>query len=147
HEYSAPYMWFGTGAYQLRPEQNEGDEGWLTLRYRKVYRNYLQPAGLEVPLVITETGIDGGIRDRPGPAGFGWRDFQDFWEAEGQVRTTTAGFYMEQLAWYDAELREDPYVKGASIYALAAPTGWGSFEINGMLAELFKQYLEVHPRR
>lgn len=147
HEYSAPYMWFGTGTYQLREGQDEGDEGWLTLRYRKVYRDYLQPAGLELPLLITETGIDGGIMERPGPPGLGWADFQRFWEAEGMVRTTAAGFYVEQLAWYDAELREDPYVRGASIYALAAPVGWGSFEIVGGVADLLKQYFSVHPRR
>ncbi len=112
HEYSAPTMWFGTGVHQLEAGQDEGDEGWLTLRYRKVYRRYLQPAGLAVPLVITETGIDGGIVQRPGPVGFGWQDFQGFWEAEGLVRTTAAGFYMEQLAWYDAELGPGPLCAG-----------------------------------
>lgn len=147
HEYSAPYMWFGTGTYQLGAGQDEGDEGWLTLRYRKVYRDILQPAGLEIPLLITETGIDGGIRERPGPPGLGWADFQDFWKAEGMVRTSPAGFYVEQLAWYDAELREDAYVKGASIYALAAPVGWGSFEIIGTVSDLLHQYFSVHPRR
>jgi hypothetical protein len=146
HEYSAPYMWFGTGTHQLRPGQNEGDEGWLTLRYRKVYRNYLQPAGLEVPLLITETGIDGGIRERPGPQGTGWRDFESFWLAEGHVRRSAAGFYTEQLAWYDAELQKDSYVRGASIYVLAAPVGWHTFEIIGAVSDHLRQYYEVHPR-
>lgn len=147
HEYSAPYMWFGTGPFQLRAGSDEGDEGWLTLRYRKVYRQHLQPAGLEVPLLITETGIDGGIRNRPGPPGQGWRDFQDFWRREGHVTTTAAGFYVEQLAWYDAQLVQDPYVKGAAIYALAAPRGWASFEILGQCAAILQQYLAVHPPR
>ncbi len=96
HEYSAPYMWFGTGKYQLVAGTDEGDEGWLTLRYRKAYRQYLQPAGLDVPLLITETGIDGQVQNRAGPTGLGWQDFQNFWKAEGQVRTSTAGFYVEQ---------------------------------------------------
>ncbi|MBA3530288.1 MAG: hypothetical protein H0T73_00005, partial [Ardenticatenales bacterium] len=147
HEYSAPYLWFGSGPYQLQAGQDEGDEGWLTLRYRKAYRRYLQPNGLDIPLLITETGIDGQVLNRPGPSGLGWQDFADFWEQEGRIRTTAADFYMEQLAWYDAELVLDSYVGGAAIYALAAPTGWASFEIVGSCADLLQQYLAVHPRR
>jgi len=147
HEYSAPYMWFGSGPYQLQPGVNEGDEGWLTLRYRKVYRQYLQPAGLEVPLLITETGIDGQVTGRPGPVGKGWLDFQQYWQKEGQVRTTTAAFYVEQLAWYDAELLQDHYVKGASIFALGATSGWETFELIGSCADILQDYFTVHPRR
>ncbi|MCZ7569386.1 MAG: hypothetical protein M5U01_12515 [Ardenticatenaceae bacterium] len=146
HEYSAPYLWFGTGAYQFQPGVDEGDEGWLTLRYRKVYRQYLQPAGLEVPLLITETGIDGSVANRPGPAGSGWRDFRGFWQSEGRVTSSAAGFYVEQLTWYDAELAQDPYVKGAAIFALAGPQGWESFEMLGECARILQQYLAVHPR-
>jgi hypothetical protein len=147
HEYSAPYLWFGSGPHQLDPGADEGDTGWLTLRYRKVYRHYLEPAGLAVPLVITELGIDGGVAPRPGPPGLGWRDFAAFWEAEGRVRTTAAGFYIEQLAWYDAELQKDAYVRGAAIYALAAFAGWASFELLGPAVSILQQYLAVHPPR
>jgi len=38
HEYSCPWMWWMTGSYQLDPNADEGDEGWTTLRYRKIYR-------------------------------------------------------------------------------------------------------------
>ena len=144
HEYSAPYMWFGTGPYQLRPGQDEGDEGWLTLRYRKVYRHYLKPANLAVPLLITETGIDGAVQPRPGPKGDGWKDFIAFWRQEGRITTTPEGFYMEQLVWYDTELQKDPYVLGAAIYALVV-FGQPSFEIVGPCAALLRQYLAVHP--
>lgn len=147
HEYSAPYMWFGTGRYQLQEGVDEGDTGWLTLRYRKVYRQYLQPNQLDIPLLITETGIDGQVLNRPGPTGLGWADFQEFWKAEGLVRTSPAGYYVEQLAWYDAELQLDDYVKGASIFALAAPVGWSTFELLGSCADILKQYIAVHPRR
>ena len=133
-------MWFGSGPYQLEEGVNEGDEGWLTLRYRKVYRQFLQPAGLEVPLLITETGIDGQVQNRPGPRGLGWQDFQKFWEDEGHMRTTAPGFYIEQLAWYDRQLQQDHYVKGAAIYALGASRGWGSFELVGHSAEILHQY-------
>ncbi len=147
HEYSAPEMWFGAGDNQNHPTGDEGDEGWLTLRYRKVYRQYLQPAGLAVPLIITETGVDGQVGGRPGPSGKGWKDFADYWVAEGLATTTAAGFYIEQLAWYDGELARDDYVLGAAIYTLAGPSGWESFEIHGQAADILRQYLAVHPRR
>ncbi|MFZ2487592.1 MAG: hypothetical protein WAZ19_05675 [Anaerolineae bacterium] len=145
HEYSAPDMRFGTGTYQLQPGSDEGDEGWLTLRYRKVYRDYLQPAGLAVPLVITETGVDGFVQNHPGPQGMGWRDFTAYWQQQGQVSTTVEGFYAEQLAWYDGHLMVDDYVYGAAIYALAAPAGWESYEVIGPLLDILRQYLAVHP--
>jgi hypothetical protein len=147
HEYSAPYLWFGSGPHQLQAGSDEGDEGWLTLRYRKVYRNILQPAGLDIPLIITEAGIDGQVGNRPGPKGKGWRDFTNFWRGEKRVSTTDSGFYVEQLAWYDAELVQDDYLQGAAIFVLAGPQGWESFEIGGMTTEVLKQYLAVHPTK
>jgi hypothetical protein len=147
HEYSAPEMWFGAGDNQNHPESDEGDEGWLTLRYRKVYRQYLQPAGLAVPLLVTETGVDGLVQGRPGPAGNGWMDFADYWRQQGYVTTTAEGFYVEQLAWYDRHLVQDDYVRGSAIYALAGPTGWESYEIAGPVADILRQYMAVHPMR
>ncbi len=148
HEYSAPYLWFGSGAHQNDPAANEGDEGWLTLRYRKVYRQYLQPANLAIPLVITEMGIDGLVPHRPGDAAArGWREFIPFWHDEGAFARTPFGFYVEQLAWYDAELHKDDYVIGASIFVLAGPAGWESYEIGGPALSILRQYLSVHPPR
>ncbi len=146
HEYSAPYLWFGSGPHQNQPGVDEGDSGWLTLRYRKVYQQYLEPAGLAVPLLITELGVDGQVGNRPGPLGLGWRDFGGFWRGEGKISTTEEGFYIEQLAWYDAELAQDDYVKGAAIYALVAQEGWLSFEITGPASQILQQYLSVHPQ-
>jgi hypothetical protein len=145
HEYSAPEMWFGAGANQIEPGSDEGDAGWLTLRYRKVYRDILEPAGLAVPLVITETGIDGLVAGRPGPPGNGWQEFADYWRTQGLVSTLPEGFYVEQLAWYDSHLMQDDYVRGASIYTLAGPDGWQTYEIHGLAAEILKEYLSVHP--
>jgi len=145
HEYAAPYIWFASGPHQLQAGSDEGDEGWLTLRYRKAYRQYLQPAGLDVPLLITEMGIDGQVSNRPGPPGRGWQDFAEFWRHEGRVSTTAAGFYVEQLAWYDAQLAKDDYVKGAAIYTLAGPAGWETYEIRGRATDILQQYLSVHP--
>jgi len=40
---------------QSTPGVDEGDEGWLTIRYRKSYRHYLGPLGYgDVPLLITK---------------------------------------------------------------------------------------------
>lgn len=146
HEYSAPTMQFGTGKNQLDVNADEGDEGWLTLRYRKVYRQFLIPNGLVAPLLITECGIDGMVGGRPGPAGKGWRDFVDYW-AEIGMGEDGPGNYVEQLAWYDAELQQDDYVKGAAIFAAAASPGWESYEILGEAAVILRQYLSVHPPR
>lgn len=144
HEYSAPTLWFASGPHQLLADGDEGDEGWLTLRYRKVYRQYLQPAGLDIPLIITEMGIDGQVQNRPGPAGKGWMDFAAYWRDEGAAATGAPGYYVEQLAWYDAELAKDDVVIGAAIFALAAPPGWHSFEIKDRPFDILKQYLSVH---
>lgn len=122
HEYSCPWMWWMTGTHQLDPAEDEGDEGWTTLRYRKVYRNYLAPQGLGLlPLVITECGIDPLVNPRPPdtPAGT-WRHLGGFW-AEHDDEPDKAAYYYRQLAWYDEELQKDDYVVGATIFT------WGSF--------------------
>jgi len=144
HEYSAPVLWFGFGPHQLNPDSDEGDEGWLTVRYRKVYRQYLIPMGLAVPLVITECGIDGTVQGRPGPPGKGWRDFVGYWATLG-MGDDGPGNYVEQLAWYDSQLTQDDYVIGAAIFAAAASPAWESYEILNGVAPILRQYLSVHP--
>ena len=137
HEYSAPTMQFGTHA---------GGEGWLTLRYRKVYREHLIPARLGVGLVITECGIDGIVRGRPGPEGEGWKDFVAYWGKQG-MGADGPGNYIEQLAWYDSELMQDDYVVGAAIFTMTTTRQWQSYEILGQAASILQQYLSVHPVR
>ena len=83
HEYSAPTIWFNTNRSDLDFRAEPTDEGWLTLRYRKVYRQYLEPWGLRLPLLITECGVDGMVTDRPGPPGKGWKDFAAYWAELG----------------------------------------------------------------
>ncbi len=146
HEYSAPTMQFGTPQDPLGWGQDPAQEGWLTLRYRKVYRNYLEPNGLMLPLLLTEVGIDGLVTNRPGPPGYGWMDFAGYWNELG-MGSDTPGNYVEQLAWYDGQLQQDDYVKGAAIFAAAASPGWQSYEILGDTFEILKQYLSVHPPR
>jgi hypothetical protein len=146
HEYSAPTMQYGTPQELLNWGTDPAQEGWLTLRYRKAYREYLQPNGLELPLLLTEVGIDGMVTDRPGPPGMGWRDFGDYWDELGMGKDAP-GNYMEQLAWYDAQLQQDPYLQGAAIFAAAASPGWETYEVFGDVEPFLAQYLGVHPPR
>lgn len=146
HEYSAPTM------YYLSTAENRGrypgvtpqDSGWLTLRYRKVYNEILLPAGLRIPLVFTELGVDGLVQPRPGPPdGKGWIDFQGYW-AENGYGLWGPGAYVEQLVWYDDAMRQDDYVIGGTIFALSATAGWESYEIRGPVAMVLEQYFSVH---
>jgi hypothetical protein len=146
HEYSAPTMWFNTNREPLDFRANPSDAGWLTLRYRKVYGQFLIPWGLRLPLLITECGVDGLVGDRPGPSGRGWKDFAGYWADLG-MGWDTPGNYVEQLAWYDGELQLDDYVRGAAVFAITAFEDWRSYEIKDEAAEILKQYLSVHPVR
>lgn len=151
HEYSAPVMQFRTGSLQLDGEPGQGDEGWLTLRYRKAYRQHLKPMGFgNLPILITECGVDGLVQPRPGPKdAHGWLDFVDMWLANG-LRNDPPGLYMDQLIWYDQNLQQDEYIKGAAIFLAGTnDQRWESYDIlgpeAGRLPDLLLQYLEVHP--
>jgi hypothetical protein len=153
HEYSAPVMQYRAGSLQPNGDPPQGDEGWLTLRYRKAYRQYLEPMGFgSTPCLITECGVDGLIRPRPGPDdATGWQDFIDTWLANG-LRNDPPGVYMDQLIWYDQNLQQDDYIKGAAIFLAGTnDKQWESYDIlddgAGRLPELLTQYLEVHPPR
>ena len=144
HEYSAPTIWFNTNREPLDFQVHASDDGWLALRYRKVYRQFLQPWGLDLPLLITECGVDGLVTDRPGPPGRGWKDFSGYW-AELGMGWDAHGNYVEQLAWYDRQLQLDSYVKGAAVFAITAFQEWESYQLLGEAGEILEQYLSVHP--
>ncbi len=144
HEYGAPTLQYGTSQDPLGWAVNGADEGWLTLRYRKVYSGYLKPNKLNIPILLTEVGIDGLVTNRPGPDGKGWIDFATYWDSLG-MGTDAPGNYIEQLAWYDAHLQQDSYVLGAAIFAAAASPGWESYELLDATFPFLHQYLSVHP--
>jgi len=132
HEYSCPWMWWMTGSYQVDPNEDQGDEGWSTLRYRKVKRQILEPNGINIPIVITECGIDPGSNPKPpGAPAATWKGLGDYWR-EHDGKEDKAAYYVEQLIWYDDELRKDKYVKGAAIFC-AGNYGkpWSDFDIAG----------------
>ncbi len=134
HEYGAPDMTYLYGdplpGYPAYP-----DRGSLTFRYRWFYREFLEPAGMVIPLIITEAGIDGIIGNRPGPSGFGWSDFQSYWVKEGLGKTGVEAF-INQLAWYDAGVRQDGYVIGFTIFTAGGIAQWTKYNLNPILPEL-----------
>lgn len=151
HEYSCPWMWWMTDGHQLNPDEDEGDEGWTTLRYRKVYRQQLIPNGLgNVPLVITECGIDPLVNPKPPEAGFGgtWRQLGGFW-AHHDDEPDKADYYFRQLLWYDEELQKDDYVVGATIFTWGSfGPPWESFDVAGTdVAEKLIAYTQENPAK
>ncbi len=150
HEYSCPWMWWMTGKYQLDPNEDQGDEGWTTLRYRKIYRQYLIPNGLgDVPLVITECGIDPLVNPKPPGAPSGtWRHLGSFW-AEHDNEPDAADYYFRQLVWYDRELQKDDYVIGATVFTWGNFGGaWEDFEVAGTeVAKKLIAYTQADPAR
>lgn len=134
HEYSAPDMTYLYGeplpGYPTYP-----DRGSLTFRYRWYYREFLEPLGLVIPLVISEAGIDGIIGNRPGPDGTGWADFQDYWVQQGWADNGIDAF-IRQLNWYDNGVREDGYVIGFTIFTAGGHDYWQKYDINPILPQL-----------
>ena len=134
HEYSAPDMTYLYGdplpGYPAYP-----DRGSLTFRYRWYYREILEPAGLVIPLVISEAGIDGIIGNRPGPKGKGWEDFTDYWREQGWGSDGAEAF-IKQLAWYDNGVRQDGYVIGFTVFTAGGHDYWDNYDINKILPQL-----------
>jgi len=151
-EYTSPWMWWGTGNFQTSncdgaaDIPGEGDTGRLTLRYRKVYRNYLAPNGFgDLPLLITECGLARVEAVCPGQTNGPWRDHFDFWAAHDGARDPIdywrnpqngaerdpERYYAGQLIWYDRELQKDNYVAGAAVFTFAADEARKQYDLAG----------------
>jgi len=117
-ETSWPWKWWLTGKYQMMP--GEEDEGWSTLRYRQVYRQYLLPKGLQIPLVITECAISPEVSSLSATAG------------QQEQNAELRNYASRQLAWYETELSKDPYVLGMAI------SSWERFHADYSKAALTK---------
>ncbi len=131
HEYSSPWMWWMTGKFQINPNEDQGDEGWVTLRYRKVLRQFLAPAGAgDVKIAITECGLDAVSPVPPGAPSGNWRTDAMWWgtqSGEGDPIPYWRGperdgerYYAEQLIWYDRELQKDANVVGAAVFTIGS---------------------------
>ena len=134
HEYSAPVMTNGYGG-NLPGYPEYPDRGSLTFRYRWYYREFLEPRGLVIPLIITEAGIDGIIGNRPGPDGTGWDDFQEYAVAQGWGADGPEAF-INQLAWYDQGTRQDEYVLGFTVFTAGGIAQWKEYEISPILPNI-----------
>ncbi len=148
HEYSAPTMKEGVGA-GIPGLDAQASCGSLTLRYRYFYDYYLRAHDLVIPLVVTEAGIDGGVLREQSAGKAGWRDFYVEPYADAPIDTFSQP-YLDQLAWYDDELRRDSYVLGFAIFNAGEREGkWQSFDVTDMLsqfAEMMKTKVRVEPR-
>ncbi len=89
----------------------KGSEPYHALRYRQLYESILIPNEADPPLVITECGQNGGAVF-PGQ----------------QV-------FMDDVQWYDDELRRDPYVVGAALFTLGSWAGANYQKVLPVLAD------------
>jgi hypothetical protein len=145
HEYNGPTMDCGvaTNAPNIIPGAPalSVPAGIYTLRYRILYEGLLKPRGLgDLPLAITELGADGSSPKDPcqGPGhGWTWKRYQSSWVDQG-LGPTGAEAYVNVLAWYDNEIKKDPYVIGAAIFTAGefATTAWANFDIHEALIQL-----------
>ena len=124
HEYSSPTM---QGCFD-----NATAEGWLTGRYRKLYREFLIPQNRSLPLVISETGIDNSPCGSPNLGG--WLSYCSWWASHGLPGDCSAQ-YVAQLGWYDALLRADDYVLGATVFCKGCD-GFDTYEVATVLPDL-----------
>ncbi|MGH2536870.1 MAG: hypothetical protein ACRDHL_05710 [Candidatus Promineifilaceae bacterium] len=134
HEYAAPDMAYLYGG-ALPGFPSHPDRGSLTFRYRWFYGEYLEPGDMVIPLVISEAGVDGLIGNRPGPDGRGWLDFQHYWVSQGLGGTGVEAF-LNQLAWYDAGVRQDGYVMGFTVFTAGAIEEWRAYDITPILPQV-----------
>ena len=153
HEYNAPTLQCGVEVgYRLPGAEDlvtDKPMGYLTLRYRFWYEGYLKPAGLgDLPLVISELGVQGPSTTcgDTGTTEQGWRNYREWWVGQGW---TTDGnqFYVDLLAWYDSEIRQDDYVLGATIFTGGAVNEgeWSTFDIHDILIPLLADYVAGVP--
>lgn len=146
HEYNSPTMTCGvstnqTGAIPGAPNFGSIPVGYHTLRYRFWYEGYLKPRGMgDLPLVISEAGVEG--RPNPGgpcndPGGRAWKTYGEYWVQQGYGPTGPEA-YVNLLAWYDTEMRKDPYVLGATLFTAGANTGdgWTAFDLHDVFVPL-----------
>jgi hypothetical protein len=145
HEYNGPTLNCGVGANT--PGIIPGapalgvPAGSLTLRYRFWYESFLKPRHLDdLPLVVTELAALGGAFEDKTCGGQGdmtWKAYQKSWIKLGYGATGPEA-YVNILAWYDAEMKKDPYVLGAAIFTAGEYNGnpWYAFDVHDVLVPL-----------
>jgi hypothetical protein len=143
HEYSAPSMRDGVGS-SIPGLSAHQDQGALTLRYRNWYNNFMRSNNAMLPLMITESGIDGGVLGPVVSRQEGWRSFIAG-GASDPPDAAAASAYIDQLSWYDDQLRRDPYVLGFAVFnAGDNKSDWKSFDVTDILPQIAAMMQSKH---
>lgn len=100
--------------YTFHYSTDAGVEEELSLRYRKYYSFFRESAPdlADMPLILSE----GGAAENGDPHGG--------YKAAGHAQT-----YESWLAWFDRELRKDPYVIGVTLFQIGNDSDWDSFNL------------------
>lgn len=141
HEYWWPRVMWMTGAWQLNPSATSGFapdgrlEGWTPLRYRKVMREHLIPAGVgDIKWIMTEIGADPGVSPHPyGGGGFygneGFTDALRKWDHTKDVDKNE--IYARDILQYVKWIEEDDCVIGGTVFSVGATGDWQDADIGG----------------
>lgn len=112
------------------PVTDPNADGWLCLRYRKVWRQFLEPWGLgKLPIFIGEGGSD-DTTPRPGDVGAGYKAAAD-WCQQNNIPS-----YPHQRRWYMGQVSRDdgngrPLVFGVVDFGFQDTSGrWGDFDMS-----------------
>lgn len=102
-------------AYTINYTTDVGTEIWYSLRYRQFYSYFAvsYPDLNGMPLILTEGGVD----QSGDPTTSGW-------QARGP-----ASWYQRWLNWFDAQMQQDSYVMGCTLFENGDSSGWPSFEL------------------
>ncbi|MCX7799516.1 MAG: hypothetical protein N2109_04155 [Fimbriimonadales bacterium] len=121
---------WGYHAYTLEYSTDPEKESWTSLRYRRILDavRRKRPDLARLPLILTEAGVD-----RAG------NSHEDGWVSRG-----SADQFERWLRWFDSELRKDPTVVGATLFASGGFESWPSFELEAFLPRLARMVGEGH---
>lgn len=144
HEYDWPVMW------RLHEENiiEKGEEGmWLCLRYRRTMRDVRKKYPNKHTVIITECGMTQGVFGAQNGAGDKgpWHspttppDFtRKLEETHGLdlANGVSVDSYWDSLMWYNHELLQDDYVKGACLFVIGYEhPKWKSFDHLGPIID------------
>lgn len=117
HEYAYPMdKWFGE---PLPGRPRYAHRGPLACRYRWWYEDFLIPRNEVIPLFITEANLN-------------W-----------SIPSLSAREWIDQITWYDAELRKDYYVTGVHLFTLGSAGSWPQFDFARFLPEFVSHIISI----
>ncbi len=117
-------------SYTLPYSKSVSTEIWYSLRYRQYYSYFRSnyPDLADLPLLLTEGGVDG----QSGEGGPGWK-------------VADAAKYIDWLTWFDARMKEDPYVVGCTLFQ-SGDMNWFSFDVEEICPWLAEHILSTVPQ-